>query len=333
MSLTLYITHYVLRIKGETVMTTISSVRLGKNPLQVTSFGLGTAPLANLYNTVSDADAIATVQAAYQNGVRLFDTAPLYGLGKSEERVGKALRDLPRSSYVISTKIGRVLKEDRSGYVFDYTRDGVQRSLEGSLRRLGMDYVDILHVHDPDNYQHEALETAFPTLAELRSQGVIKAIGAGMNQWQALEHFARNADFDLFLLAGRYTLLEQTSLSFLKLCKEKGIGIFLGGVYNSGILATGPQPGAKYNYADAPEPILQKAQALQAVCSRYGVPLNVAALQFAGAHPAVTSLVVGAVSPAEVETNLRSLQTPIPTPLWQELRTQKLIEPAAPVPA
>lgn len=305
---------------------------LGKNPLQVTTFGLGTAPLANLYNAVSEGDAIATVQTAYQNGVRLFDTAPLYGLGVSEERVGKALRGLPRSSYVISTKVGRVLKADRSGYDFDYSRNGVLRSLETSLQRLGMDYVDILHIHDPDNHQHAALETAFPTLAELRSQGVIRAIGAGMNQWQVLEHFARNADFDVFLLAGRYTLLEQTSLAFLKLCQEKGIGIFLGGVYNSGILATGPKPDAKYNYANAPAPILQKAAAIQAVCARHGVPLNVAALQFACTHPAVTSLVVGAISPAEIETNLRSLQTPIPPALWQELRAEQLIEADAPIP-
>src|SRR5688500_7589993 len=140
-----------------------------------------------------------------------------------------------------------------------------------------MDYVDMLHIHDPDDHQHEALETAFPTLAELRSQGVIKAIGAGMNQWQMLEHFARNADFDVFLLAGRYTLLEQTSLDFLQLCQTKGIGIFLGGVYNSGILASDLQTGAKYNYADAPEPIMVKARAIKAVCDRYDVPLNVAA--------------------------------------------------------
>jgi D-threo-aldose 1-dehydrogenase len=297
----------------------------------VTSFGLGAAPLANLYNPVPEADAVTTVQSAYQSGVRLFDTAPLYGLGLSEERVGKALQGLPRSSYVISTKVGRVLHDDRSGYTFDYTRDGVLRSLAGTLQRLGLDYVDILHIHDPDNHQHEALETAFPTLTDLRSQGVIKAIGAGMNQWQALEHFARHADFDLFLLAGRYTLLEQTSLDFLKLCQEKGIGIFLGGVYNSGILATGPKPGAKYQYADAPEAILQKAAQIQQVCERHGIALNAAALQFARSHPAVTSLVVGAVTPAEVQMNLASLAAPIPPALWEDLRAQNLIDLRAPV--
>lgn len=313
-------------------MGALTTAALGKNSLRVTNFGLGTAPLANLYNTVAEADAIATVQAAYTSGIRFFDTAPLYGLGASEERVGKALKDFPRDSYVISTKVGRVLHADRSGFVFDYSRDGVLRSLEGSLQRLGMDYVDILHIHDPDDHQLEALETAFPTLAQLRSQGVIKAIGAGMNQWQALEHFARNADFDLFLLAGRYTLLEQTSLGFLQLCQEKGIGIFLGGVYNSGILATGPGPGARYNYREAPEPIIQKTAAIKAVCDRYGVPLNVAALHFARAHPAVTALVVGAISPAEVQTNLHALERVVLPALWQELRTQGLIETAAPLP-
>jgi D-threo-aldose 1-dehydrogenase len=315
-------------------MTAIETRPLGgKNPLPVTNFGLGTAPLANLYNPVSEADAIATVQAAYNSGVRLFDTAPLYGRGLSEARVGRALAGYPRESYVISTKVGRVLSDDQSSLHFDYTRDGVLRSLEGSLKRLGMDYVDILHIHDPDNHQHEALETAFPTLAELRSQGVIKAIGAGMNQWQALEHFARHADFDLFLLAGRYTLLEQTSLDFLQLCHQKGIGIFLGGVYNSGILATGPQPGAKYNYADAPEPILHKAAAIQAVCNRHHTALNVAALQFARAHPAVTALVVGAITPAEVQANLDALSAVIPAALWAQLRAQGLIEADAPYPS
>jgi D-threo-aldose 1-dehydrogenase len=312
-------------------MTTIRTIQLGKNPLQVTDFGLGAAPLANLYKPVPETDAIATVQSAYQNGVRLFDTAPLYGLGLSEERVGKALQGLPRSSYVISTKIGRVLHPDRSGYAFDYTRDGVLRSLEGTLQRLEMDYVDILHIHDPDNHQHEALETAFPTLADLRSQGVIKAIGAGMNQWQVLEHFAHHADFDVFLLAGRYTLLEQTSLDFLMLCQEKGIGIFLGGVYNSGILATGPKPGAKYNYADASEAILQKAGQIQKVCEHHGVPLHAAALQFARSHPGVTSLVVGAVTPAEVQMNLASLAIPIPAGVWEDLRAQNLVDLRAPI--
>jgi D-threo-aldose 1-dehydrogenase len=314
-------------------MSAVRSVPLGgKNPLPVTNFGLGCAPLANLYQPVSEAAAIATIQSCLNQGVRLFDTAPLYGAGISETRIGKALQGIPRTSYVISTKIGRLLNEHDQSMSFDYTRPGIMRSLEGSLKRLQVDHIDILHIHEPDDQQHQALEMAFPTLADLRSHGVIKAIGAGMNQWQALMHFVRNADFDLFLLAGRYTLLEQTSLEFLKLCQEKGIGIFLGGVYNSGILATGPGPGAKYNYDEAPPALMEKARAIQTVCQEYNVPLNVAALQFARFHPAVTSLVVGAISAAEVETNLRSLETAVPVALWQELREQGLIEPDAPVP-
>jgi D-threo-aldose 1-dehydrogenase len=318
-------------------MTAIKTVLLGKNPLKVTNFGIGTAPLANLYGTVSEADALATLQDALNNGVKLFDTAPLYGLGTSEERVGKALKAVPRDNFVLSTKVGRVLNTDRKGFVYDYSRDGIQRSIEHSLKRLNMDRIDIALIHDPDSdtvdHEKEALDFAFPALAELRSQGVIKAIGAGMNQWQMLERFVQHADPDVFLLAGRYTLLEQTSLSFLELCRQKGVGIFLGGVYNSGILATGPQAGAKYNYVDAPEPILAKARAIKAVCDKYAVPLNAAALQFARAHPAVTSLVVGAVKPAEVQTNIRSLALPIPAALWQEIHDQGLVEANAPLPA
>lgn len=307
----------------------------GKNPLPITNFGLGTAPLAN--PTLPEADALATVQGALESGITLFDTAPLYGLGTGEARLGKALRGVPRANFVISTKVGRILNPDGQGLVYDYSRDGVLRSIEDSLKRLNLDRIDIALIHDPDadqvDHEKEAIDITFPALAELRSQGVIKAIGAGMNQWQMLERFARHADPDVFLLAGRYTLLEQTSLEFLKLCQEKGIGIFLGGVYNSGILATGAQPGAKYNYVNAPEPILAKTRALQAVCDNYNIPLNVAALQFARSHPAISALVVGAVKSEEVEINLRSLAMPVPAALWQEIREQGLIEADAPLPA
>lgn len=317
-------------------MTAISTVSLGKNPLKVTNFGFGTAPIANLYNPVSDGDAIATIQAAYESGVRLFDSAPLYGNGLSEMRVGQALRGVPRDSYVISTKVGRVLNADRSSFVYDYSRDGVLRSIEGSLKRLNTDHIEIILVHDPDadkvDHEKDALDSAFPALRDLRSQGVIKAIGAGMNQWQMEQRFAEQADPNVFLLAGRYTLLEQTSLGFLKVCKERGIGIFLGGVYNSGILATGPKEDAKYNYVNAPTEVLEKARKIKAVCDRHGVALNVAALHFARAHPTVTSLVVGAVHPREVTANIRSLETPVPVELWHELHAAGLIEAEAPTP-
>jgi len=318
-------------------MPAISTVPLGgKNALQVTNLGFGTAPIGNLYNPVPDADSDATIQRAYELGVRLFDTAPLYGRGESELRLGRALQGIPRDSYVISTKIGRVLNADRSAFVYDYSRDGVLRSLEGSLKRLGTDHVEVVLVHDPDadtvDHEQDALAGAFTTLQELRSQGVIKAFGAGMNQWQMEQRFAEQADPDVFLLAGRYTLLEQTSLGFLQLCKEKGIGIFLGGVYNSGILATGPKDGAKYNYNDAPPEILEKARSIEAICQQHGVPLNAAALHFARAHPTITSLVIGAVKPAEVEANVQALGTTIPAALWQDLRAAGLIEADAPAP-
>jgi D-threo-aldose 1-dehydrogenase len=317
-------------------MPAISTIPLGgKNSLQVTNLGFGTAPIGNV-NTVSAADAEATIQYAYEQGIRLFDSAPLYGRGESELRIGRALRGVPRSSYVISTKIGRVLNADRSAFVYDFSYDGVMRSFEGSLKRLHTDHIEIVLVHDPDadtvDHEQDALDGAFPALRDLRRQGVIKAIGAGMNQWQMEQRFAQQADPDVFLLAGRYTLLEQTSLGFLNLCKEKGIGIFLGGVYNSGILATGPKETAQYNYANAPAAVLEKARKINAICERHGVPLNRAALHFARAHPTITSLVVGAVKPAEVEANVAALGASIPIELWQELRMAGLIEADAPAP-
>ncbi|MBV7338138.1 aldo/keto reductase [Chloroflexi bacterium TSY] len=307
--------------------TNLALKSLGRNPLQVPVMGLGGAPFANLYRPVSEQSAIETIQYAFEQGVRLFDTAPLYGLGLSEERLGKALAGIERDAYVIATKIGRVLNDDRSDYSYDYTYDGVMRSLDGSLERLGLDSVDILHIHeaDPATSQREALETAYPAVEELRHQGVVKAIGAGMNEWQSLEYFVHHADFDLFLLAGRYTLLEQTAEGFLDLCGEKGIGILLAGVYNSGILATGPMEDAKYNYQTAPDHLLHKARAIEKICQQYHVPLHVAALQFAASHPAVTSLVVGAETAAEVAANLAGLQTPVSNELWTHLRKDELL--------
>jgi len=313
-------------------VTALKAVPLGgKNALQVTNFGLGTAPIGNAAH-VPDADADATVQHAYTLGVRLFDSAPLYGGGVAETRLGRALRGIPRESYVISTKIGRVVTNAPGPLPFDYSYDGIMRCIEGSLQRLNTDRIEIVLVHDPDDHEQNALDSAFPTLQELRRQGVIKAIGAGMNQWQMEQRFAEQADPDVFLLAGRYTLLEQTSLGFLQLCKEKGIGIFLGGVFNSGILATGPVANAQYQYANAPAAILEKTRKINAVCQRFDVPLNVAALHFAQAHPTITSLVVGAVKPAEVEANVAALAMAVPGELWQELRAQGLIEAAAPTP-
>ena len=297
----------------------------------LSAMGFGSAPIGNA-ERVSAEQAVATVHYALENGITLFDTAPLYGAGCSEERLGLALDGVPRSEFVISTKVGRLLDDNSRKLTFDYSRDGVLRSLEGSLKRLKLDQIDLLLIHDPDNHPEEALAEAYPTLDELRQQGVIRAIGSGMNQWQVLTRFAQEANFDCFLLAGRYTLLEQTSIDFLDLCRRKGIGVMLGGVYNSGILASGAVPGATYNYAPAPPAIMEKTAAIAAIGARHGVVINAAALQFAQAHPAVASLVIGAVHPDEIAANLAARQIPIPPALWDDLLDAGLIEANAPLP-
>ncbi len=316
---------------------TIQNAQVGNTALQVTRLGMGTAPIGNLYEPLNDAEAHETVQRSYEHGIRFFDTAPLYGAGEAERRLGAALRGVPRDEVVIQTKVGRIIRPDRSIY-FDYSRDGVMKSFEDSLERLGMDRVDILLVHDPDYENAEAhhrqsLDEAFPTLLDLRAQGVIGAVGAGMNQWEMEWEFAKNVDVNCFLLAGRYTLLEQTSLDFLDWCTENDVSIFLGGVYNSGILATGPIPGAKYNYEDAPEEILTKAGSLQEITTKYEVPLHVAALHFAGAHPAIASLVIGSATAAEADDNRAIWDLKAPAAMWQELQDSGLIAAAAPLPA
>ena len=316
---------------------TIPSAQVGNTCLQVTRLGMGTAPIGNLYSDLDDEEALETVRRSYENGIRFFDTAPLYGAGEAERRLGEALRGIPRDNVVIQTKIGRILRPDRSIY-FDYSRDGVMKSIEASLERLGMDRVDIVLVHDPDFVNEEfhnqqALDEAFPALVDLREQGVIGAVGAGMNQWEMEWEFARKIDVNCFLLAGRYTLLEQTSLDFLDWCTENDVSIFLGGVYNSGILVTGPVSGAKYDYLDAPEEILAKARRLQEVTSKHDVPLHVAALHFAGAHPAIASLVIGSATAAEADDNRAIWDVEPPAAMWQELQDCRLIAASAPLPS
>lgn len=316
---------------------TLPSAEVGNTELQVTRLGMGTAPIGNLYSPIDDAEALETVRRSYDHGIRFFDTAPLYGTGEAERRLGLALRGVPRDEVIIQTKVGRIVRSDGSIY-FDYSRDGVMKSIEDSLERLGMDRVDILLVHDPDFENEEvhyrqALDEAFPALLDLRAQGVIGAVGAGMNQWEMEWEFAKNIDVNCFLLAGRYTLLEQTSLDFLDWCTENEVSIFLGGVYNSGILATGPGPGAKYNYEDAPAEILQKAGSLQEITTRHDVPLHVAALHFAGAHPAIASLVIGSATTAEADDNRAIWDVETPAAMWQELQDSGLIADGAPLPA
>ena len=320
-------------------------VKLGRTPLEVTRFGLGTAPLAGLYEAVAEDQAVSVISHAWSKGIRHFDTAPLYGHGLAELRLGKALHDQPRSEFVLASKVGRLLRAEAPpepgqsfrgtppvNPMFDFSYDGVMRSVHESLERLRLDRIDILHIHDPDDHYDQALQGAYKALDQLRSDGVIRAVGAGMNQAEMLARFAREGNFDCFLLAGRYTLLDQVALDeLLPLCVERGIAIIAGGVYNSGILAD-PKPGARYNYVTAPAALLQRAQKIQAVCDRHGVPLKAAAVQFPLGHPAVSCVVVGCRSAAHLDESLEMFEMAIPPALWQELKSDGLLPENAPTP-
>lgn len=329
--------------------------RIGRTEVEVTRLGFGGAPLGNLFSAVSERAAEAALDAAWDAGWRYFDTAPLYGHGLGERRIGAFLKSKPREAYRLSTKIGRLLvpqagEVDGGAYVevpnaapvFDYSRDGALRSVEASLERLGIGRIDILLIHDIDRFTHgdeqprrfrEAMDGAYPALADLRARGVVGAIGLGVNDWRVCEDMARVADIDCVLLAGRYTLLEQEALaSFLPLCVAKGISVIAGGVFNSGILATGPRPGAVYNYAPAPAPILERAAALERVCRAHGISLAAAALQFPLAHPAVATAVVGARSADEVRANQALLAERLPPSLWSDLKSERLLAAEAPTP-
>lgn len=338
-------------------ISTLPARSLGRSGLAVTTLGFGGAPLGDLYGHLDEAEAVATVEAALAAGVTLLDTSPLYGHGLSEHRIGAGLRRAGRQDVTISTKVGRVAEPfagrgDGSGYLgglphglrFDYSHDGAMRSLEQSALRLGVDRLDIVLIHDVDVWTHgqdaierrfaEAMDGAYRALEKLRAAGTVRAIGVGVNEAEMCERFARAGDFDTMLLAGRYSLLEQPALaSFMPLALEKGIGLMLGGVFNSGILATGPVAGAKYNYRPAPPEILARVAALEAVCARHGVPLRRAALQFPLGHKAVASLVMGAVRPEEVADQVAELAAPIPVSLWAELQAEGLLDAHVPVPA
>ncbi|MBA4219897.1 MAG: pyridoxal 4-dehydrogenase [Methylobacterium sp.] len=329
---------------------------LGRSGLKVTTLGFGGAPLGDLYAHIDEASAVETVETALASGINLVDTSPLYGHGLSEHRIGAALRRSGRKDVVISTKVGRVAEPfagrgNGSGYLgglphglrFDYSYDGAMRSLEQSALRLGVDRIDVVLIHDVDVWTHgadmieqrfaEAMNGAYRALETLRAAGAVKAIGVGVNEAEMCERFARAGDFDTMLLAGRYSLLEQPGLaSFMPLAQQKGIDLMLGGVFNSGILATGPVAGAKYNYQPAPPAILARVAAIEAVCARHGVPLRRAALQFPLGHPAVASLVMGAVKPEEVADQVAELSAPIPAALWTELKAEGLLGADVPVP-
>jgi D-threo-aldose 1-dehydrogenase len=328
--------------------------------LTFTELGMGTAPLGNLYRAIDEETAQATLRAAWEEGSRFYDTAPLYGLGLSETRLNHFLRGRARDSYLLSTKVGRLLRacrpSERTGIgkffdtpsrqeVYDYSYDGVMRCVEHSLERLGTDRIDILFCHDLDLFNHRTqdavdrhfrafMDGGYRALHEMRAQGTVAAIGAGLNEWQMCERLARAGDFDIFLLAGRYTLLEQEPLdSFLPLCAERGIGIALGGPYNSGVLATGAKRGAFYNYEPAPPAILKRVKRIERVCAAHGVRLVEAALRFPLAHPAVLSVIPGAQNAHEVHRNAAILRAPIPAALWADLKVEGLLRSDAPVPS
>lgn len=303
--------------------------------LQAHAIGFGTAPLATAPawgsgDPIPQAQALRALETAYARGIRLFDTAPNYVKGLAETRTGVFLGQVPRDSVTIATKVGFDIRGEH--VVRDYSRDGVLRSLEGSLQRLQVPYVDIVHVHDPDDYFDVVIHDTLPALIDLRRQKVIKAISVGINQWQLLQKFADYADFDGFMLAGRYTLLEQEALPFLEMCAQKDIPIMAASIYNSGILASGSHTQPRYNHAPAPNDILERVQRIEAICQQWGVDLHVVATQFPLAHRAIHTIVVGFQHEKEVTACLRALQHPISSEFWQALKTQKIILSTAPTP-
>jgi D-threo-aldose 1-dehydrogenase len=326
-------------------VATLRRARLGSSGVEVTRLGFGAAPIGNLFTRVTDDEASAAVAAAWDAGVRLFDTAPLYGHGLSEQRLGAALRGHPRDAYVLATKVGRVLSatavNDDDGFVdtppvgwiYDFSHDATRHSLDESLARLGVARVDLVHVHDPDDHADAALGGAFAALRKLRDEGVIRAIGAGMNQSALLARFVREAGVDCVLLAGRYTLLDQSGLDeLLPLCTEHGASVVAGGVFNSGLLAD-PSPRATYDYVPAPPELVERARRLADVCARHGVDLKAAALRFPLAHPAVACVLTGARSAAEMAENARFFAQPIPLALWDDLRRERLLDDRVPTPS
>jgi D-threo-aldose 1-dehydrogenase len=331
--------------------------KLGRVGLDVTAFSLGLAPIGNFLKPIPDGEADALVQTAWDAGVRYYDTAPMYGHGLSELRTGHSLRWKRRDDYVLSSKVGRLLTPAPRGEIdfapwveagafkvrFDYSYDGTMRSVEDSLQRLGLERMDIAFIHDPDVFTHgparqpemfaRAMTGSAKALLRLRDEKVVKAIGVGCNEWQVCHEALNQCDFDCFLLAGRYTLLEQDALdAFLPLCLERGASVVVGGGFNSGILATGAKPGAKYNYQPAPAAILDKVAKIEQVCADFHVPLAAAALQFVVAHPAIPSFIAGVRSVEQLRQNLDWFSLPIPAGFWAELKRRGLLREDAPTP-
>lgn len=333
--------------------------RLGRTTVEVTTLGFGGATIAGTGGRVPEQQAAATLEAAWDAGLRYFDTAPWYGRGLSELRVGRLLRERPRDQFVVSTKVGRILRAPRDTasfdsapwpgglpfeVQFDYSYDGILRAYEDSLQRLGLARIDLAIVHDLDLGVHQPearwhahmaqlITGGWRALDQLRADGVVGGIGVGINPVGMIPRFLELFDPDFFLLAGRYTLMEQDTLTAeLPACLERGVGIVIGAVFNSGLLATGPVAGARYDYREATPDRLDKAGRIQTVCQRYGVPLMAAALQFPLGHPAVATVIPGPVTPEQVQLNLAGVCHPIPAELWRELKAEELIRGDAPTP-
>lgn len=312
--------------------------------LRISRLGLGGTALGNMFRATDDATSDATVDAAWDAGIRLFDTAPLYGHGLSERRLGRAVARRPRDEFVLSTKVGRLLEGgagEETTFVdlpdvhpeFDYSASATRRSLEASLQRLGVDRVDVLLVHDPDDHETEAREGALPELIRMRDEGLVRAVGTGMNQAEMPARFVAEFDLDCVLLAGRYTLLEQGARrALLDICAERDIDVMIGGVFNSGLLADPHRAGVTYEYSPAGPQLVARARQIEAVCHRYETSVAAAALQFPLAHPAVAAVLTGARSPEEIRENASLVERRIAPALWAALASDGLLDPSAPVP-
>ncbi|WP_308916594.1 aldo/keto reductase [Jannaschia sp. LMIT008] len=337
-------------------MTPSTKVPFGRTDLEVTAFGFGTAPLGNIFREIDEATSEAMFDTAWEAGVRYYDTAPMYGHGLAELRTGHALRWKDRDSLVLSSKVGRRLVPTRRAEIefapwtnaapfaleFDYSYDGTMRAFEDSLQRLALERMDICFIHDIDVFTRgddqsavfaQAMDGAWRALSRLRDEGVVRAIGVGVNEWEVCHAALEARDFDCFLLAGRYTLLEQDALdAFLPLCEARGAAVVVGGGFNSGILATGARDGAKYNYAPAPPAILDRVRGIEAVCADHDVPLPAAALQFVVAHPAIPSFIAGTRTVEQLQQNLAWFEHPIPAAFWSDLKAKGLLREDAPTP-
>jgi D-threo-aldose 1-dehydrogenase len=340
-------------------MSAIKTRPVGKTAARVTELGLGCAPLGDLFEAISEEQAQRMLQAAWDAGVRYYDTSPFYGYTKSEHRLGHFLRQQPRQEFVISTKIGRVFRPARNLATFDkglwsgglpfeftvdFSYDGIMRSYEDSLQRLGLPSIDLLVIHDLDFYFHkkeakvaaylnQLFTSGWRALEELRASGQIKGVGAGINELGMIPRFLDLVDLDFFLVAYGYNLLTQEMLAKeFALCAERNISIIIGAVFASGILATGAVPGARYFYAPASEEMLEKTRRIEAICKKHGTPLPAAALQFLLANPVVSAIIPGALAPEQVQSNVKLLQQPLPATLWAELKANGLVQAAAPTP-